>query len=57
MFGVGPKTVTRWCVEGRLASFKTLGGHRRISVQTLFAVLCEMGMDDDGALRMVASAR
>jgi excisionase family DNA binding protein len=26
---VNPKTVTRWAQAGRLASIRTLGGHRR----------------------------
>ncbi|GAA0977026.1 hypothetical protein GCM10009551_013000 [Nocardiopsis tropica] len=29
LFRVDPKTVTRWEKDGRLASVKTLGGHRR----------------------------
>ncbi|GAA0988601.1 hypothetical protein GCM10009551_043900 [Nocardiopsis tropica] len=29
LFRVDPKTVTRWEKNGRLASVKTLGGHRR----------------------------
>jgi hypothetical protein len=29
MFRVDPKTVTRWAKAGKLASIKTLGGHRR----------------------------
>jgi excisionase family DNA binding protein len=29
MFGVDPKTVTRWAVAGRIPSFRTPGGHRR----------------------------
>jgi excisionase family DNA binding protein len=29
MFRVGPKTVTRWAKAGKLASIRTLGGHRR----------------------------
>jgi excisionase family DNA binding protein len=29
MFRVDPKTVTRWANTGRLASIRTLGGHRR----------------------------
>lgn len=28
-FGVDPKTVTRWARDGKLASFRTPGGHRR----------------------------
>lgn len=31
MFGVDPKTVTRWAQTGRLESFRTPGGHRRYS--------------------------
>lgn len=29
LFGVDPKTVTRWAKAGQLPSFKTPGGHRR----------------------------
>lgn len=29
LFGVDPKTVTRWAKAGRLAHIRTLGGHRR----------------------------
>jgi excisionase family DNA binding protein len=29
MFRVDPKTVTRWAKAGKLASIRTLGGHRR----------------------------
>jgi len=29
LFGVDPKTVTRWATEGKLTSLRTLGGHRR----------------------------
>ena len=29
MFRVDPKTVTRWARDGKLASIRTLGGHRR----------------------------
>ena len=29
MFRVDPKTVTRWATAGKLASIRTLGGHRR----------------------------
>lgn len=29
MFRVTPKTVARWATTGRLASVRTLGGHRR----------------------------
>jgi excisionase family DNA binding protein len=29
LFRVDPKTVTRWAQSGKLASIRTLGGHRR----------------------------
>ena len=29
LFGVDPKTVTRWAVDGKIPYFRTLGGHRR----------------------------
>lgn len=29
LFGVTPRTVVRWAKDGRLASVRTLGGHRR----------------------------
>ncbi len=31
LFRVSPKTVSRWSEEGRIASVRTLGGHRRFS--------------------------
>jgi excisionase family DNA binding protein len=31
IFGVDPKTVTRWAKQGRLKSVMTPGGHRRYS--------------------------
>jgi len=39
IFRVDPKTVTRWANSGKLASVRTLGGHRRFrqsEVQRLF---------------------
>lgn len=29
IFGVDPKTVTRWAEAGKLRAVRTLGGHRR----------------------------
>lgn len=29
MFGVNPKTITRWAKAGKLTATRTLGGHRR----------------------------
>lgn len=31
LFRVDGKTVARWAAEGRLATIRTLGGHRRFS--------------------------
>jgi excisionase family DNA binding protein len=39
LFAVDPKTVTRWADEGRLPSFRTLGGHRRFASDEVFALL------------------
>lgn len=32
LFGVNPKTVTRWAKDGRIRATRTLGGHRRYRV-------------------------
>ena len=32
LFGVDPKTVTRWAKAGKLTSIRTLGGHRRFRI-------------------------
>lgn len=29
MFGVDPKTITRWAKAGKIQAVRTLGGHRR----------------------------
>lgn len=29
LFGVNAKTVSRWASQGKIKSFRTLGGHRR----------------------------
>ena len=38
-FRVDPKTVTRWADAGRIASVKTLGGHRRYREAEVAALL------------------
>jgi excisionase family DNA binding protein len=38
MFGVDPKTVTRWAASGQLASIRTLGGHRRFRADDVIAL-------------------
>lgn len=39
MFRVDPKTVTRWARDGRLASIRTLGGHRRYRESEVLGLL------------------
>ena len=39
MFGVAPKTVTRWAASGRLGSIRTPGGHRRFRRSEIDALL------------------
>lgn len=39
LFRVDPKTVTRWANQGRLTSFRTLGGHRRFKESEVKAFL------------------
>ena len=41
MFRVTPKTVARWATTGRLASVRTLGGHRRYRERDVSEVLTE----------------
>lgn len=41
MFGVDPKTVTRWAKSGKLTSIRTLGGHRRYREAEVQALLAE----------------
>lgn len=38
-FRVDPRTVVRWAHAGRLASIRTLGGHRRYSTAQVEALL------------------
>lgn len=39
LFGVDPKTVTRWATAGKLTAMRTLGGHRRYSAREVYALL------------------
>jgi excisionase family DNA binding protein len=40
-FRVDPKTVTRWAKAGKLASIRTLGGHRRYLESEVVAKLSQ----------------
>lgn len=42
LFQVDPKTVTRWANAGKLASIRTLGGHRRYIESEVRALLGEI---------------
>lgn len=39
LVGVAPKTVNRWVHQGRLAATRTAGGHFRIGLADLLAML------------------
>jgi len=39
LFGVDPKTVTRWAKAGKLTSIRTLGGHRRFKESEVKSLL------------------
>lgn len=39
MFGVNPKTVTRWASAGKLNAVRTLGGHRRYRANEVESLL------------------
>jgi hypothetical protein len=51
MFRVDPKTVTRWAKAGKIASIRTLGGHRRYrehEIRSLLEAFPEMiGTEDE----------
>jgi excisionase family DNA binding protein len=42
LFGVDPKTVTRWAAAGKLHPQRTLGGHRRYRATEVQALLGEV---------------
>jgi excisionase family DNA binding protein len=57
---VDPKTVSRWCRDGKLGALVTPGGHRRIPLVAVIDLLRGMGMDDQSAMdavRRVARVR
>lgn len=39
LFGVDPKTVTRWASAGKLTALHTLGGHRRYRAREVHELL------------------
>lgn len=42
LFGVDPKTVTRWANNGKLHPIRTLGGHRRFPAGEIHRLLEEV---------------
>jgi excisionase family DNA binding protein len=45
LFGVAPRTVTRWVRGGRLSAIRTLGGHHRFYAHEVLQLL--EGVADD----------
>jgi hypothetical protein len=41
IFGVDPKTVTRWARDGRIGCFATPGGHRRYRREEIIRILLD----------------
>lgn len=39
LFGVNPKTITRWAIAGKLRAIRTLGGHRRYRASEVHELL------------------
>jgi len=42
LFGVDPKTVTRWAAAGRIGSMRTPGGHRRFPEAEVRRLLADL---------------
>lgn len=56
IYGCDPKTATRWICEGRLAAFKTPGGHWLVRVGTVRDALIAGGVTAAEADGMIAAA-
>lgn len=46
LFGVNPKTITRWAAAGKLSAIRTLGGHRRYRADEVYELLERSGGED-----------
>ncbi|MDQ4130055.1 MAG: BldC family transcriptional regulator [Actinomycetota bacterium] len=55
LFGVNPKTVTRWAEAGKLHAVWTIGGHRRYRASEVYALLEGSGGGERGLEEPVAS--
>ncbi|MDJ0907034.1 MAG: helix-turn-helix domain-containing protein [Woeseiaceae bacterium] len=49
LLGVGPTTIKRWADEGRLAHYRTAGGHRRYRLSTIEALASGQDADRQAA--------
>lgn len=49
VFGVNPKTITRWAREGKLPFFRTAGGHRRYHRVAVEALLRQQSQERSDA--------
>lgn len=47
MFGVDPRTVTRWAGEGKLTFIRTPGGHRRYFREQVLSLAVASPQPDD----------
>ena len=47
LFGVDRRTVARWANEGRLSSFRTIGGHRRYRESEVLEYAAALKADTD----------
>lgn len=57
LLGVDMTTVINWCSKGKLSSFKTPGGHRRIRVDDLLQFIQKFEMPVPEALQQSADFR
>lgn len=51
LFNVHPRTVTRWAKANKLEHFKTLGGHRRYTQESVFALFNKLGLAPQKEIR------
>jgi excisionase family DNA binding protein len=48
LFGVNPKTITRWAMAGKLRPIRTLGGHRRYRASEVRSLLEDSNAGESG---------
>lgn len=56
LFHVNARTVTKWCQAGLLSAVRTLGAHRRISVESVRVALIAGGTSAAEADLRIAKA-